>query len=822
MKATGSSYKNRQRHILSFLLAGLMAAGLFFSNVPPVTAAETGQVKASGTEPDKTETVYAKADGAGRLTETEVEVKLRKQAGKTVSDASLLTGIKNTDGDEEYKEGTSLSRKEAGLESVSYRGDTSGSAEVRALTWDNLGEAVRYKGKTDRELPVSVTIRYSLDGKEIRPEYLAGKSGHLKMRFDYENKTSCAVDVEGSDKPVETKVPFVAMTAALLPSDVFSSIEITNGRLLEMGSLSCLIGYAFPGFEDALRLTEFEESEDIELPEYVELEADVTDFELAFTTTIFSSGLFADLDLDKLDDIDDLVDSMDDLEKATDELADGSSALADGLREFQSYYSQYLAGADALGSGITAMGQGLTALNDNKDALADGAKALDDGLGQLNEALSGISIPSKDSGIDPEALSAAMNALVSDIQSLASSAEQIGGALPALHKAAEDIEALSVESAVSDSNEAEKELASLKTAVGEACAALSAAETYAGSASAAIETARGELAAVSLVGSDPTDTARSQAQEALSAALNDPSLISEDGSPLLSEEQKAALLGAVTNGISLSGTQPDTSEVSAHIAAASEALAGVGPFTPSGLDVNALTDSGSSTSSSSDVDPGSGSGAGADPGSGSGAGPGSGTGNDNSSAKEIAASITGSASSIGSATGSVTAALTDMQAQLGTLSGGLQSLSGLAGIGDSLSAMSGMVTQLQTSVGALKEGSSGLSSGFAQFAGGISELAGGGQKLASGFAEFARAGGLLNEGLAPAVEGAAAMADGIKVFNDEAISELTKLGDGELQDLASRIRALKTVDSQFETFSGLMPGQTGSVSFVIETAAIEK
>ena len=802
MKQLAASLKKTGRRLSAFALTGAVSASLLFAGAYPALADTVS-------EPDKTETVFVKADPTGSPKETEVDVRLKKAAGREVKDLSILDEIWNKEGDEDYREGRAVLPAEAGLENVPFAGDAAASQKPRELIWDNLGEAVSYTGKTDRTLPVAVTVTYWLDGKKTDPGSLAGKSGHLKMRFDYENRTALSVDVDGADKPVETKVPFTAMTAALLPKDVFSSVEITNGRLLEMGSLSCLVGYAFPGLEEALRLSSFEETEDVELPEYVELEADVTDFELAFTTTIFTPGLFKDLDLEKLNDIDDLTESMDDLRAATDKLEEGSSALADGLKEFQSYFAQYVSGADALGSGISAMDQGLAALNDNKAALEDGAGALASGLAQLNSALSGISLPSGAGGPDPAALTAAMTALGADAATLAESAQQIGAALPALQTAAKQIKDLAENAGGGDEASADD----LQTAVSkakEALKALETAEAYGTSASSAAAAAKAELDAVSIAsGADPTETARSQAQQALSAALADPSLVDANGAPLLTEEQKAALLGAVSNGIDLSGTVTDNSEAASHIEAARSSLAGVAPFTPSGIDTS-WTGPGSS---------GSGSGESGEGGSGEG---GSGEGGSTEGDPEaIAASVSQAASAIAQATGSVSGTLTDMQTNLTSLAGGLEALKGLSGLGDQLASMAGMVSTLQSSVGALKDGRAGLSDGFKQFGGGIAQLAAGSQQLDKGFAAFAQASGMLSQGIAPAVDGASALADGIKVFNDEAISEITKLGDGDLQSLASRIRAIKKADALFETFTGLPAGYTGSVSFVIETEEIE-
>ena len=129
-----------------------------------------------------------------------------------------------------------------------------------------------------------------------------------------------------------------------LSSDNFSNIEVTNGKTVEMDDQNIVIGYAMPGLSDSLQLKNYEATEDVDIPEYVELTADVTDFSLDFTATIISNGMFGNMDTDDLKDVDDLIDAMDDLSEASDKLVDGAAELADGADELGDYFGQYLTG----------------------------------------------------------------------------------------------------------------------------------------------------------------------------------------------------------------------------------------------------------------------------------------------------------------------------------------------------------------------------------------------------------------------------------------------------------------------------------------------
>ena len=44
-----------------------------------------------------------------------------------------------------------------------------------------------WQGTTDKALPVTMAITYTLDGKTVTAAELAGKSGHVTMRFDDTN-----------------------------------------------------------------------------------------------------------------------------------------------------------------------------------------------------------------------------------------------------------------------------------------------------------------------------------------------------------------------------------------------------------------------------------------------------------------------------------------------------------------------------------------------------------------------------------------------------------------------------------------------------------
>ena len=334
------------------------------ADAPAAVTETTAQTSAPKTTPggvDKAETVYAKADADGTVTETTVEAVLKARDGATIEDVAALRDIINKEGDEAYTTGAD-----------------------NALTWENSGNAITYAGKSDAALPVTTRVTYYLNGVETAPADLAGQSGRVRIRFDYTNHTRETVTVDGQEYTV--CVPFTAITAVILDGDKFSNIETDNGKVMELDGTTAVLGTAMPGLADSLRLTEFEPLEDTEIPSYFEVSADVTDFSLDFTATILTPSALDDLDTGDLSDLDDLSDTLDDLTDAADELADGTGALADGVQ--------------GLDEGAEALADGLTQLYDSGTALADGANALRDGLSAVSGAVGGMT--SGDTGSNDE------------------------------------------------------------------------------------------------------------------------------------------------------------------------------------------------------------------------------------------------------------------------------------------------------------------------------------------------------------------------------------------------------------------------------------
>ena len=335
-------------------------------------AAETTEQK----KPSKDETVYVLANADGSVKKIIVSDWIKNNGGKTVSDKTELSDIKNVKGDESYVMDTDNMRE-----------------------WNADGKDIYYQGTISKALPVDLKVSYELDGKPVSAESLAGKSGKVTIRFDYTNNQYKNVSIDG--KNTKIYVPFVMLTGLLLDNDIFTNVEISNGKIINDGDRIIAVGFALPGMQENLNLSR----DKVDIPDFVEITADVNNFALSNTLTVAANSIISDLDVSKLDSADDLQASLTELSSAMSKLLDGSSELYGGLSELLLKSKELISGVDKLANGASALSDGAAALSaglsklvSNNDTLNAGAKQVFDTL------LSTVSQKLKDNGITVDTL----------------------------------------------------------------------------------------------------------------------------------------------------------------------------------------------------------------------------------------------------------------------------------------------------------------------------------------------------------------------------------------------------------------------------------
>lgn len=355
---------------LALAVAGSAAGvGIYAANRPaaPQTAEEAPRVMEAGPETEKAlrrdETVYVIANTDGSVRRI------------IVSD-----WIQNGLAAAQVEERSELSQVEAVKGSATY---TLGQDNARV--WDAQGQDLYYQGSIEKALPVDMTVTYQMDGQTVTPGQIAGKSGHVTIRFDYENRQYEMVEIDGTEEKIY--VPFAMLTGLLLDSDRFTNVTVSNGKLFCDGSHTAVVGVAFPGLQEDLAM----EKDRLDIPDYVEIEADVKDFSLATAVTVASSGLLDQLDDETLEKLElgELTDGIGRMTDAMDQLMDGSSQLYDGLCTLLDSSQQLIDGVDRLC-------QGLNELTAHNSQLNGGAKQVFESLiAAANSQLqtSGLTVP---------------------------------------------------------------------------------------------------------------------------------------------------------------------------------------------------------------------------------------------------------------------------------------------------------------------------------------------------------------------------------------------------------------------------------------------
>lgn len=197
--------------------------------------------------------------------------------------------------------------------------------------------------------PVDLKLTYFLNGKVISPEEIAGKSGHVTLRFEYKSLTGA---------------PFAVISGTIFDNKKFSNISVDHGKVINDGESTIVAGVAVTNFNK-------------NLPNSVEISADTESFELAVTYTLVSNEIFDLIDDSSLGLIDDLSNQTSD---AMTKILDGSSQLKSGLDQLSQK-------TDLLVNGIYEINGGLKTLSKNSEKLNDGAETIfNKFIGAINSA----------------------------------------------------------------------------------------------------------------------------------------------------------------------------------------------------------------------------------------------------------------------------------------------------------------------------------------------------------------------------------------------------------------------------------------------------
>lgn len=771
---------------------------------------------------DKDESVYLISDANGNVNKTIVVDHLKNKDKKdTLEDASNLSDIENVKGKEKFTQS----------------GDK--------LTWQAGGKDIYYQGTATAEPPVTQKVTYYLDGKEISPEDLAGKSGKVKIRFDYTNTTSYTETVNGEKQTVS--VPFAAVTGLVL-GDGFENIEVTNGKAEVSDSSSVVLGYALPGLKDSLGIKDGDLDGDVNIPEYVEMTADVENFSMpaAMTFVVNASDYVSTdgIDTSDLDDmINDLKDASTQLQDGSKTLAEGTDTLSDGLSTLQSKLGTFASGVGTLQSGlktytdgVSTLSGGLNTLGNSTGALVSGADKLNSGAGQLASGSATLKDGLKSYTDGASTLAAGVGNLDAGMDTLKSGTDTLSQSAPSLVSGVNSLsDGINTLNKALKTPMSDEEVAKYKKAAKAGVDAKLADDTNAtsynntkkyaaekyynemtsdSSVEKTVESLKANKTLYNMIYSTVEAQVKQQIENAIQEYVSngvsreeaikaicgqDYDKYVEELSTNNTDSQLKAMAKQVLEGVA--GSSKDAVGTSVADAAKTGAETGAQEAVITGINstkenisnqINAKQKSGESLVS--------------------------GATKLNEGAKVLAEKLpelTKGVANLKDGTAQLSAGAAKLTANNDILNAGAASLNdGASQLSAGTQSLMNSVPTLTSGIKQLVDGSNTLVANNAQLNSGASQLADGTNQIVSGVDQ-------LTTGSKTLADGAHTLADGMVQFNEEGINKILDAYNGDLKPFTDKLQAVIDAGEEYQTYSAIADGQTGSVKFIYKLASID-
>lgn len=675
-------------------------------------------------------------------------------------------------------------------ETVYVFNDASGNKNhitVNEKITDANGNETLNKTESSENAPVTMKVTYKLDGKEIKPQDLAGKSGKVTIRFDYTNNQKKTVTINGKKQTVA--VPFTMITGMMLPTDVFSNVEVTNGKLTKVGDNIVAVGMTMPGLKDTMNLK-------------------FNDKSLDMTMSVATSNLLSDMNADDIT-LDDLKKTVASLDDAATQLADGTVTLQDGTQQLSDAIPALTDGVDQLNTGASSLKDGIYAYADGAASAYEGSVSLNNNMKTYADGIGTLYNTLKDNNFDSSVASAAdgasqlaagattldagIDSALSGAGALVTGADTLSGGLTKLEDGSDKLSAGTSQLK-----------SSLKDGMTQAT------ESY--------STAYGSFYKVAFTvtcmsqGINP-NSATPQQQAVIAAALAQSGI--SQTPDVTSKTQYALATGYILKNYAsvkqvvaatvsaAAGGQLDEATVSSKadeqiVTMTSGLSQAYQAYNNCNTTLSSLEDAGY-FDGMSDLN--------------------AGIKSANSGATQLKAGI----DQLSTGAGQLSAGSKQLKAGLGTLSTGLNTLS--ASVGSFSTYKEGTLCSslyaLNLNAGKLhQEGTAVLQSGLSQLTANNATLKSGVSQLADGTATLKDSSGTLADGVTQLNEGAITLKDGMAQFNSEAIEPITKLVDSDAQTAVDTIKAVVKAGQEYNSFLGKSDDKAGSVTFVYKTAGI--
>lgn len=359
---------------------------------------------------EKTETVYSVLNSDGSISDTIVSSWLHDEDGiNNIKETLNLTDVKNIKSNEKP------------------------SKDGNTYTWNAKGNDVYYEGTATKQLPVSVKIRYELDGQEMSAKDIEGKSGHLKLTISFTNNYSKVKNING--KSIVIHPSYLAGGMLNMSTGKFSNVKCESGKIVNDGTNEMLAFANIPGLNETLRSAGLDKvNNQLGISDDVTVEADVNNFDLGSIMVGMTNEIDLASELGEIGSVSELTDGIDQLIEADDQLIDGSKQLYDGTTQLKEQAApltgssdqvrQLSAGAIQLNDGVKALQTGISQYTAGASAINEGVNqlyAIPQGAAQISEGITTYKTQSLVSGIDD--LSAGLDTFRQKVKAGLSSAD---------------------------------------------------------------------------------------------------------------------------------------------------------------------------------------------------------------------------------------------------------------------------------------------------------------------------------------------------------------------------------------------------------------
>ena len=256
----------------------------------------------------KDESVYVKLNENGDVQSTSITEHLNDYSGNIINDKTSLNNIKNINGSEKF------------------------NLEGNDLIWETKGNDIFYQGKYNKDLPISIDVKYYLDGEEKTVNEMLGKKGNIRIDLTYKNNSYKNMNING--KSEKMYVPYMIVTTTLLNNNDNKNISVTNGKVIDNGVGSIVMALSTPGLDESLKLNDLKDFNKVEINYYTE------SFELNSIYSVVTTSLFDDNSLDMFGEVNNLYKSIDLLQSNMDTIVGASKELSNGTSQMNEGITQ--------------------------------------------------------------------------------------------------------------------------------------------------------------------------------------------------------------------------------------------------------------------------------------------------------------------------------------------------------------------------------------------------------------------------------------------------------------------------------------------------